>query len=271
LPLGRPATELTRAGQEVQLLLLLLANNRELYEIPLARALLNASQLLSRAGQHMLALDPARASARIHLRLVRKYPVALLAKYTESATCLSDVLFEVGWQLFLTGHASDALPLTQDAVAVRRAFAEGEPAQQQADLAAALHDLGRIQARLGDGSAAIDALGQALAIGLQIAKENPATLTPYLQSQASELGQMLSSAGRHEQALLVLEHAVDIARQLTTKKRDTESQARLATALDEYSRGLATTRQPANVTRAIQAMQEASELRKQLARIPDHQ
>jgi tetratricopeptide (TPR) repeat protein len=128
---------------------------------------------------------------------------------------LAAALQELGNRLGEVGRHHDALPPTEEAVAIRRELAAQNPAFR-ADLAMALNNLGIRLHGVGRHHDALPPTEEAAAIYRQLAAQNPA-FRPDLAMALNNLGRCFREVGRHHDALPPTDEAVAIRRELTAQ------------------------------------------------------
>jgi tetratricopeptide (TPR) repeat protein len=176
----------------------LAAANPACYEADLATSLNNLSGSLAGAGRHEEALAAAEEAVTVYRRLAAANPAA----YESSlATSLNNLAAEVVrrrealvasldnvWDILaLAGQHQEALDPIEEAVAIYRRLAAGNPAAHEPDLAASLDNLSDILARGGRREEARAVVEEAVAIYRRLAAANPAAYERGLAASLNHL------------------------------------------------------------------------------------
>ena len=196
-----------------------------------------AEELLERAlpavAQFLADLDAPRETL-IAIYNAITYPSVILAP-TARRLChrILDLLpvgipaeLRAGWLASLglwageAGYPAEALPATEEAVAIRRELAEANPDRYRPDLAASLTNLGITFSELGRPAEALSVEQEAVAIYDDLAEANPDRYRPDLAASLTNLGVRFSELGRLADALPVTEEAVAIRRELAEANPD---------------------------------------------------
>ena len=133
-------------------------------------------------------------------------------------------------QLDQVGRYQEALDATQEAVTLCRALAADNPAAHQADLAAALNNLGNRLDQVGRYQEALDATQEAVTLRRALAADNPAAHQADLATRWT-IGNRLYRVGRYQEALDAAQEAVTLCRALAADN-PAPHQADLAIALN---------------------------------------
>ena len=152
----------------------------------------------------------ARASAILTRRIVEALPDG-----TDPAqrAVWTDRLSE---RLIKAGKPDQALPATEEAVAIYRELASTDPDQYRPDLARALDHLGIVFRELARPADALPATEEAVAIHRELASTDPHQYRPDLADALDNLGIRYSALGRPADALLATGEAVAIYRELAS-------------------------------------------------------
>jgi hypothetical protein len=126
----------------------------------------------------------------------------------------------LGVTLSQTGHRAEALPPTQEAVAIRRELAEASPGRYWPGLAASLFKLGNRFLELGRLAEALAAEQEALAAYRELVEDYPGRYRPGLAASLSNLGVIFSELGRPAEALAAGQEAVAAYRELVEAYSD---------------------------------------------------
>ena len=152
----------------------------------------------------VLAQAHVAATMRVRRSLPPDADPATVAKWSNRA----------GLMLSQLGRPADALPVTEEAVAIRRDLAAANPARYRPDLAASLSNLGVRFSELGRPADALPVTEEAVAIRRDLAAANPALYRSDLARSLSNLGVSFSELGRPADALPAEQEAVAIRRDL---------------------------------------------------------
>ena len=129
-------------------------------------------------------------------------------------------LSNLGVRLSGLGRPAEALPVAEEAVAIRRELAAASPDRYRPDLAASLSNLGVTFSELGRPAEALPVAEEAVAIRRELAAASPDRYRPDLAASLSNLGVTFSELGRPAEALPVAEEAVAIRRELAAASPD---------------------------------------------------
>ena len=129
-------------------------------------------------------------------------------------------LNNLGIRLSELGRPADALPVTEEAVAIRRELAAASPDRYRPDLAASLNNLGVLFSELGRPADALPVAEEAVAMYRELAAASPDRYRPDLAAALTNLGSRISELGRPADALPVTEEAVAIRRELAAASPD---------------------------------------------------
>jgi len=136
----------------------------------------------------------ARAALAVTLRVRRSLPAdadpATVANWSDRA----------GVSLSQMGRPAEALPVTEEAVAIRRDLAAANPDRYRPDLARSLSNLGVRFSELGRPAEALPVTEEAVAIRRDLAAANPDRYRPDLAASLSNLAGILSALARHSEA-----------------------------------------------------------------------
>ncbi|MEU0955402.1 tetratricopeptide repeat protein [Streptomyces niveus] len=113
------------------------------------------------------------------------------------------------------GRSAEALPVIEQAVALRQRLAEDNPSAHRHDLADSLTNLGNSLASMGRREEALEATGQAVVLYRRLAEVNPAAYEAGLANALSSAAADLAGTGRLVEATEAGEEAVAIRRRLT--------------------------------------------------------
>ncbi|WP_433498494.1 tetratricopeptide repeat protein [Sphaerimonospora sp. CA-214678] len=252
--LARAAQELDAAGDLLQHLLPVVVG--EVGSIPASRDTLEALY----AALPYPSDTWAEANAALAQRLLDSIPPD--ADVGERASRLSTL----GIHLSELGRPADALPVTEEAVAIYRELAVIYPDRYRPDLAGALNNLGGRFSELGRPAHALPVTEEAVAIHRELAQTYPDRYRPDLAGSLHNLGTTLSELGRPAHALPVTEEAVAIYRELADIYPD-RYRPDLAGALNNLGTTLSELGRPAH---ALPVTEEAVAIYRELADIyPD--
>ena len=196
--------------------------------VPTAQVALQTSGALSTLLADALREAPAPLGALIRIADTLPYPSVTLAQaHLQVVLRVREALppgakpaviaewnRKTGAVLVQLGRAPDAVPVTEEAIAIYRELAQGNPAQYGHDLAMSLVTLGAILSELGRSADALLVTEEAVAIYRELAQGNPARYRHELAESLSNLGLNLSEMGRAADALPVIEEAIAIYREL---------------------------------------------------------
>ncbi|MGV9778331.1 tetratricopeptide repeat protein, partial [Streptosporangium sp. NPDC003464] len=170
-------------------------------------------------------------------------------------------LSALGIHLSELGRPAEALPVTQEAVAIYRELAEAYPDRYRPGLAASLTNLGVRFSALGHPAEALPAEQEAVAIYRELAEAYPDRYRPDLATSLTNLGTSFSELGHPAEALPVTQEAVAIYRELTQAYPD-RYRPDLATSLSNLGVHFSELGHPAE---ALPAEQEAVAIYRELA------
>jgi len=117
-------------------------------------------------------------------------------------------LDRLGVMLNQAGRPGDALPPTEEAVAIRRQLAVADPDRYRPDLPIALSNLGVWFSRLGRPADAVPPAQEAVALYRQLAAANPDRYRPGVATCLNNLGIWFSELNRLAEALPPTEESV---------------------------------------------------------------
>ena len=149
---------------------------------------------------------------------------------------------ELGCTLRRLGRHSEAAPVLQEAVAIRRELAESDPGRYRPHLARSLHELGLALNRLDRHAEAAPALQEMVAIRWELAKADPERHRPYRAKSPDDFGFRSINADDPSEAVRPLQGAVTVYRKLAEVDPDHYRQDlaallhKLAFALGEQER-----------------------------------
>ena len=166
-----------------------------------------------------------------------------------------------GLLLSQLGRPADALPPTEEAVAIHRELAAANPDIYLPGLARSLSILSFTLSELGRPADALSPTEEAVAIARELAAAKPDIYRSGLAAVLSNLGIRFSRLGRPADALLPIQEAVAIARELAAAKPDIYLPG-LAASLSTLSRILSQLGRPAD---ALSPTEEAVAIRRELA------
>jgi tetratricopeptide (TPR) repeat protein len=171
-------------------------------------------------------------------------------------------LSSLGNRLSELGRHTEALPVIEEAITIRRALAAVEPSRYRADLTNSLVNVGVALAELGRLPEALAADGEAVAIRRELAAADPDRYRPDLAFALTNLAQRLFAMARSAQALQATEEAAAIYQELAAADPG-RYRADLAISLDalgirfsalgRYAEALPVTEQAAAIHRELAA------------------
>ena len=126
----------------------------------------------------------------------------------------------LGLRLSELGRPADALPVTEEAVAMYRELAAASPDRYRPDLARSLTNLGVQFSELGRPADALPVTEEAVAMYRELAAASLDRYRPDLAGSLNNLGVWLSELGRPADALPVTEEAAAIRRELAAVSLD---------------------------------------------------
>jgi tetratricopeptide (TPR) repeat protein len=170
-------------------------------------------------------------------------------------------LAALGTALTQLGRLTDALPVTQEAVAMYRELAEASPDRHRPHLAHALESLGLQLSELGHPADALPVTQEAVAMYRELAEASPDRHRPHLGHALDNLGVKFWELGRLTDALPVTQEAVAIYRELAEASPD-RHRPPLARALDNLGVQLSALGRRAD---ALPVTQEAVAMYRKLA------
>jgi hypothetical protein len=97
--------------------------------------------------------------------------------------------------LFELGRPADALPVTEEAVAIRRELVQANPDRYRPDLATSLTNLGEIFSQLGRPADALPVTEEAVAIRRELVQANPDRYRTDLATSLINLGDTVRRSG----------------------------------------------------------------------------
>ncbi|MFJ4585452.1 tetratricopeptide repeat protein [Streptomyces echinatus] len=196
----------------------------------LATSLINLSSELALAGRRSEALTTAEEAETVWRRLSETHSAAFWDN-AAFAPGLANARSNLSSRLSEVGRRAEALVAQEQAVALYRPLAEGNPATYETDkLAAALSNLGARLWEVGRREDALRATEEAVDVYRRLAASNSAAHEPDLAQALSNLGVDLWEMGRWEDALRATEEAVDVYRRLA-EGNPTAHEPSLAAAL----------------------------------------
>ncbi|MCB2213282.1 tetratricopeptide repeat protein [bacterium] len=133
------------------------------------------------------------------------------------------------------GNTIYALEANEEAVKIRRALTDENPARNRPDLASSLNNLSHVYFQLGRKENALEVCEEALRLYRMLSEENPLPFRPDLALSLNNLSICYYSVGRHEDALRASQEAVRIRRSLV-EENPVKFFPYLATSLDNMSR-----------------------------------
>ncbi|MEV0901378.1 tetratricopeptide repeat protein [Actinoplanes sp. NPDC049802] len=174
-------------------------------QVARARGLSAHALLLSNAGQHEASLRAAERAAG----LLREFAALDPAAYRPD---LVDALVAVMKAQMSLGRFAEALPLTEEAVALQRTLVAGDHPERWTNLAIVLNNRSVVLAELGrDGRAEAE---EAVSIHRALVEEGADALWPALATSLSNLSLARHRMGNRAAALTAVEEAVGIQRRL---------------------------------------------------------
>ena len=159
------------------------------------------------------------------------------------------------------GRPADALPVTEEAVALYRELAAATPDRYRPDLADSLSNLGIWFSALGRPADALPVTEEAVAIRRELAAATPDRYRPDLADSLTNLGVRFSELGRPADALPVTEEAVALYRELAAASPD-RYRPDLARSLTNLGVRFSELGRPAD---ALPVTEEAVAIRRELA------
>ena len=168
-------------------------------------------------------------------------------------------LSALGVRISALGRPAEALPVTQEAVAMYQELAAASPDRYRPDLAASLTNLGVWFSELGRPAEALPVTQEAVAIRRELAAASPDRYRPDLADSLDNLGVWFFELGRPAEALPLTQEALTIRRELAAASPD-RYRPDLAASLDNLADVLAALGQQAD---ADAARYETANLREQ--------
>ena len=248
----------------------------------LARLAMPAAQvaLQTRSGLGALLATairdaPAPPSVLMEVAKALPYPSVALAQAHLAATWRvmaslppdAEPQTVAGWRqlagvsLSQLGRPAEALPVTEEAVAIFRELAAANPDRYRPDLATSLSNLGNRFSELGHPAEALPSTEEAVAIFRELAAANPDRYRPDLAGSLGNLGIRLSELGRPAEALPAEQEAVAIRQELAAANPD-RYRPDLATSLSNLGNRFFALGRPAD---ALPPTEEAVAIRQELA------
>jgi tetratricopeptide (TPR) repeat protein len=133
---------------------------------------------------------------------------------------LADTLNLLGARLSLLGRIEEALPVSQEAVAIDRRLADIQPAAFLPDLAKSLNNMCWYLSNLDRREEALVASNEAVSIYRRLADTHPDAFLSDLARSLNNLGNDLSNLRRHVEALAASREAIFIYRRLADTAPD---------------------------------------------------
>ncbi|MET8051490.1 tetratricopeptide repeat protein [Streptosporangium sp. NPDC005286] len=249
--------------------------------VTLARAtqeLQAASELLQRLLPSVtgeVGSIPAPRETLLALHEVLPYPSLILAdahallarRLLDSVPTDAGAAERARWLLALGAHlwklsqTDEALPLTEEAVALYQGLAEAYPDRHRPNLAASLSNLGGEFSELGRPAEALSVIREAVALYRELAEAYPDRYRPDLATSLTNHGLAFSELGRPAEALPVTEEAVAIRRELAEAYPD-RHRPDLALSLTSLGNQLSELGRSAE---ALPVTEEAVAIRRELA------
>ena len=169
--------------------------------------------------------------------------------------------YHCGMLLYQAGRLADALPPTEEAIAIYRELAAARPDCYRPDLAGSLNNLGIRFSELGRPADGLAPAMDAVETCRELAVAMPDRYRPDLAAALDNLGVLISELGRPADALPAAEESVAIYRELATASPD-RYLPHLAAALNHIGVCLSEPGRPAD---ALPPAQEAVTIRRELA------
>ena len=202
--------------------------------VPAAQVALQTRSALGALLATAVQDAPAPQDVLIHVADALPYPSVVLAQAHLAATLrvyrslpadadpamVAEWSYKAGILLFQSGRPGDALPVTEEAVAIYRDLAAADPDRYRSNLAGSLSNLGIWFAELGRPADALPVTEEAVAIYRDLAAADPDRYHSNLAGCLTNLGVTFSALGRLADALPVTEEAVTIYRDLATADPD---------------------------------------------------
>ena len=199
----------------------------------------------------VLAHAHLAATLRVRTSLPADVDQATVAKWSDRTGVLLSQL----------GRFAEALPPTQEAVAIYQVLAAADPDRYRPDLAGSLTNLGVRFSALGRPAEALPPTQEAVAIYQVLAAANPERYRPDLARSLSNLGARFSELGRPAEALPPTQEAVAIYQVLAAANPD-RYRPDLAGSLSNLGASFSELGRPAE---ALPPTQEAVAIRRDLA------
>jgi tetratricopeptide (TPR) repeat protein len=224
--------------------------------------------------EHVVAGLPADLGLLTAIADVIPYPSAALAEADLAVTrrilqvlpsgnpgLRARLLNRLGTTLSQTGRWSEALPVTREAMEIRRELAAAYPDRYRPDLAGSLSNLGVRFSELGRPAEALPVTREAVEIYRELAAANPDRYRFNLAGSLLNLGLWFSALGRPAEALSSVVEAVEIRRELAAAYPD-RYRPDLANSLSNLGVMLSELGRPAE---ALPVTREAVEIYRELA------
>ncbi len=242
-------------------------------DYPRAEALL--SEILPEVAELIADLDAPRETLKAIFYLI-PYPTVTLAQ-AAVAVCQRIVGLlpddapteeRAIWASLLSvrlaelGRIGEALPITEQAVEIRRALAATNPGRYRSGLAGSLNILGIWLSEVGRPADALPVAQESVSIYRELATANPNRHRSSLALNLANLGNRLSEVGRPADALQATEEAVSILQELARTNPD-RHRPDLARLLRNLGSRLSEVGRPAD---GLQATEEAVSILQELAR-----
>ena len=158
-----------------------------------------------------------RAFAAVTARTLRRFG----ASYEELADRLEQIaITSVPTDITQRFYAGEALPDTEEAVALYRELAAASPDRYRPGLAESLNNLGFWYSELGRLAEALAVEQEAVALYRELAAASPDRYRPGLAASLANLGSRLAELGRLAEALAVEQEAVALYRELAAASPD---------------------------------------------------
>jgi tetratricopeptide (TPR) repeat protein len=176
-------------------------------------------------------------------------------------------LTTLGLRFSELGRPAEALPVTEEAVAMYRELAAASPDRYRPNLAASLDNLSVHFSAMGRPAEALSASEEAVAMYRELAAASPDRHRPNLAPSLDNLGVRFSAMGRPAEALPVTEEAVTMHRELAAARSDRYRPDHLAASLTNLGNRLSELGRPAE---ALPVTEEAVAIYRELAALgPD--
>lgn len=189
------------------------------------------------------------------------YRILHLIDPTDTAA-RSWVQHDIGMRLYRLGRLAQAIGPLSEAVDARRALADADPAQHEAQLAASLRYAGVVLSELGRAHDALTPTLEAVEIEERLARSDRTTHLAHLARTLCDLGTRYHEAGLPQQAIAPLQESVKLNQGLAHSEPE-RATPHLARSLMNLAIAQNMLGQPAQ---ALPAIRHAVQIRRALAR-----